>query len=208
MGTMKNHVNLLPLKHRRAALVRSLLTQWCAVWLTAIVVLAGVIWLNETYYVRILAAVSDHEIACTPVTATATDNQYMRERVHRFDRHETLVGQLGDDKPVLCFLAAVSKSAQLCDGRVVVRDLDFQQQPEGSTPSARGSVPSTLEGASVSAPEAVLTIKGDALDNLAIARFAAALRDSSLFRDVELQSSVGKPAPNRPIHSFVVRCEI
>ncbi len=208
MGTMKNHVNLLPLKHRRTALVRSLLTQWCAIWLMAIVVLAGVVWLNENYYASTLAAVSEREIACTPVAATATDNQFMRERVHRFDRRETLVGQLGDERPAICFLAAVSKSAQVYDGRVVVRDLDFQQQSEGPTPPARGSDPSTIEGASASAPEAILIIKGDGLDDLAIARFAAALRDSPIFRDVKLQSCVGNASFNRPIHSFVLRCEL
>jgi hypothetical protein len=54
----------------------------------------------------------------------------------------------------------------------------------------------------------VLTIEGDALDNLAIARFAAALRDAALFRDVVLESSVGKTSADRSVHSFVVRCEI
>ena len=58
-------------------------------------------------------------------------------------------------------------------------------------------------------PEVVLTIEGDALDTLAIARFAGALRDAALFRDVELQSSMEnnrRCAPSIPSLS-VVRSE-
>lgn len=202
---MRNYVNLLPLKHRRAVLLRNLLAQWCAVWAVAIVVMVGVVWLNRSYHVRTVAAVSAREIACLPVTTTAKENHRMREEIRRFDRRETLAGQLGNDKPALCLLAAVSKSAQLCDGHVVVRDLQFAQRSD--TPP-RGIVPASNVQEPASEAEASLTIEGDALDNLAIARFAAALRDSSLFRDVELKSSVGKPSASQPVHSFVVRCDI
>lgn len=204
MGIMRTYVNLLPLKHRRAGLLRALLPRWCTVWVIGAVVLAGVVWLNKSHHQQMLAAVSDREAASKPIVAIIAQNSQMEQEIRRFDHRETLVGQLRDNKPVLCFLAAVSKSSQLCNGRVVVRDLTFQQQavkPLSNDRHAGAAQPAP-------SPQAVLTLEGDALDNVAIARFTAALQASALFRDVVLESSVGKSSADQTIHSFIVRCEI
>jgi hypothetical protein len=201
---MKNHVNLLPMKQRRASLLRTLLPRWCAVWVIAIAVVGGVISLNKRHYAALLADVSNRETVCRPIAAMAAENTQMRQAVGRFGRRETLVGQMRDDRQVLCFLAVVSKSARLCEGKIVVRDLEFRQLPTSPTPTSRTpAAPPTIHPF-----QSVLTIEGDALDNLAIARFAAALRDAALFQDVVLESSVGKPTADRPMHSFIVRCEM
>lgn len=176
--------------------------RWCAVWVAAIVLLAGVSWLNQRYYRRVCKTVAVKEVACKPITTASRDNKRMRDQVRRFEHHETLVGQLRDDKPALTALAAVSRCAELCEGQIVVRDLRFEQRTGRfySEKQEKEAIGSGSEGA--------LTIEGDALDNVAIARFAAGLRDAALFRDVELKSSVGKPSSDRSIHSFIVRCEM
>ncbi|NLS93718.1 MAG: PilN domain-containing protein [Planctomycetaceae bacterium] len=201
---MKNRVNLLPWRHRKAGLLRTLLPRWCAVWIVALLTFAAVFWFSRAHYAKTLAVVSARESAYRPIAAIVSQNSQMRQAVRRFGDRETLVGQLHDDLPVLCFLATVSRSAQLCEGRLVLRDLRFQQQAEGSGARSRFADP----GQAVPDSRPVLTIEGDALDNLAIARFAAALRDAALFRDVVLESSVGKTSADRSVHSFVVRCEI
>jgi len=204
---MKTYVNLLSPRYQRTALVRKLLARWCAAWALGITVVAVIFWLNLGQYQKTAASVSAAEIACMPVVATAEENTRMRGQVRRFDCRETLVGQLGDDKPLLGLLAVVGNSARVCNERIVVRDFLFEQQAESPKAASDKDKP-TAESVLPPGPEAVLTIKGDALDNLAIAKFAAALRDTGLFRDVELKSSVGKSSPNLPIHSFIVRCEI
>lgn len=201
---MKNHVNLLPWKHRRAGLLRTLLLRWCAVWIVGLLTFAAVFWFSRVHCAKTLAAVSTRESAYKPIAAIVSQNSQMRQEVCRFGDRETLVGQLHDDLPVLCFLATVSQSAQLCEGRLVLRDLRFQQRAESSGAEHR----SADRGQAGPDPRPVLTIEGDALDNLAIARFVAALRDAALFRDVALESSVGKTSADRSVHSFVVRCEI
>ena len=204
---MKTYVNLLSPKHQITALVRKLLARWCAVWALGIIVAAGVFWLNKGQYEKTAASMSAAEFACMPVAEIANENARMRGQVRRFNCRETLVGQLGDDKPLLGLLAVVSESARACNERIVLRDLHFKQQAERpKTESGKGK-PAT-ETVAPADPEAVLTIEGDALDNLTIAKFAAALRDAGLFRDVELESSVGKSSADLPIHSFIVRCDI
>ena len=204
---MRTYVNLLSPKYQKTALVRKLLVRWCAVWVLGISVIAGVFWLNKEQYQRTAESMSTAELACMPVVEAAEENSRMRGQVSRFDCRETLVGQLGDDKPVLGLLAVVSKSARACNQRIVVRDLHFEQQPESPQPTPEKNKPAE-ENLAPPDPEAVLTIEGDALDNLAIAKFAAALRDTGIFREVELKSSVGKSSANLSIHSFIVRCEI
>lgn len=204
---MRTYVNLLSSKYQKTALVRKLLVRWCAVWVLGISVIAGVFWLNKEQYQRTAESMSTAEVACMPVVEAAEENSRMRGQVRRFDCRETLVGQLGDDKPVLDLLAVVSKSARACNERIVVRDLHFEQQPETPKPTPEKNKP-TEENVAPPDPEAVLTIEGDALDNLAIAKFAAALRDTGIFREVELKSSVGKSSAKLSIHSFIVRCEI
>lgn len=204
MELMRTYVNLLPLKHRQAGLLRALLPRWCVAWAVGTAVFAGVVWMTRSHHKEILAAVADREAACRPIMATAAANTRMHQEIRRFDRRETLVGQLHDDKPVLCLLAAVSRGAELCGGRIVVRDFQFQQQAAGPAASR------PLAGPQQAAPNAqsVLTLEGDALDNLAIAHFATALKDSALFRDVVLQTSLDKSSPDAVIHSFIVRCEL
>ena len=204
---MQTYVNLLSPKHQRTVLVRKLLVRWCAVWTLGLAVAAGVFWLNKEQYERTVASMSAAELACTPVAVAAEENARMLGQVRRFDCRETLVGQLGGDKPVLGLLAVVSRSARVCDERIVVRDLHFERQSDSGI-TAPGKDKPTGKSVSPDDPDAVLSIEGDALDNLAIAKFAAALRDTGLFRDVELKSSVGKSTPNLPIHSFIMRCEI
>lgn len=199
---MKTHVNLLPLKYRRIALARSLLLRWGAAWAAAIAVMAGMFWMNASCCSRAEADVSTKEALSKPLLATAQANKRMRTQVHRFEHRETLVGQLREDKPVLNLLAVVSSSARQSAERITIRDLQFQQ----NAVTASGERPADRT-ASVG-PEAVLTIEGEALDNLAIAQFAAGLRDADLFRDVELKSSVKKTSSQRQVHSFIVRCEI
>lgn len=199
---MKTHVNLLPLKYRRIALARSLFLRWGAAWAAAVAVMAGILWMNASRCSHAEADASAKEVLCKPLLATARANKQMRTQVNRFEHRETLVGQLKEDKPVLNLLAVVSSSARQCAGRITIRDLKFEQNAITVT-ERRPAAPSPSVG-----PEAVLTIEGEALDNPAIAQFAAGLRDAALFRDVELKSSVKKASSQRQVHSFIVRCEI
>ena len=205
---MKTYVNLLSPRHQRTALVKRLLIRWCAAWALGIAVLAGVFWINKGQHERTAASLSAAELACMPVVATAEENERMLAQVRQFACRETLVGQLRDDKPVLGFLAVVSRSARVCDERVVVRDLHFEQLSANPKPVNKKDAEAPDKNFEPADPGAVLMIEGDALNNLAIAKFTATLRDTGLFRDVELKSSVGKTSAQRPMHSFVVRCDI
>ncbi|MHB8900780.1 MAG: hypothetical protein ACYC6Y_18675 [Thermoguttaceae bacterium] len=195
---MRTHINLLPWNHRRAALLRGLLPRWCAAWLIGAALFGAALQSTRRCREEMLAVLSDRQAACRPITAIAMQNSLMEERIRQLDQSQSLVGQLRDGRPVLSFLAAVSEAARLSDGRIVVRDLNFDRKADRPAPAAD---PAPGE-------QAVVTLKGDAVDNLAIARFAAALRDSRLFRDVVLESSVGSALAELPVHSFIVRCEI
>ncbi len=53
-----------------------------------------------------------------------------------------------------------------------------------------------------------MTVSGNALDNVAVATFVVGLRDSGLFRHVELKSSLRSLDGKREVRSYVLECEI
>ncbi len=66
----------------------------------------------------------------------------------------------------------------------------------------RSQLPETNE------PWGQVTIRGDAEDNVAVATFVVGLRDSGLFRRVELKSCARSPSGGSELRSYVLECEL
>jgi len=52
-----------------------------------------------------------------------------------------------------------------------------------------------------------VTLKGHARDNVAVATFVVSLRESGLFRRVELKSSVGEDPADEQLRTCVLQCD-
>ena len=134
----------------------------------------------------------------------------MQAALKEFNAKGTVLGQVRCDHPPLSLLGVVSQSARRCEGRLVVQHLTFErkdkQHTEGNRPPQPGDpkrlVPDRQDSWGCA------TILGDAMDNVAVATFVVGLRDSGLFRKVELKSCLRSPTAGREIRSYLLECEI
>jgi len=197
---MKNCLNLMPWRCRKAQLVRLRLGQWCLPWAVAggLVVAAGLVkwdqWRSSGDRVERL------QRACGPSDALLAEIKTFGNRVEALKAREAALAQLEYPRPALTFLGLVSRSAKECEGRLRVEHLSLHSDGDA------GAVPS--RGSTRAGPGRVtsVTVKGIATDNLAVARFVLALRQTKAFDRVELKSSQEQPADRRRTRSYQVEC--
>ena len=186
---MKRWVNLLTEHVRLRMLVRRRLRQWSVVWAAALV-LSGA-WSGWRYIqvrqLRDLLAARQAEAA--PVEQTRSENEAIRLQLQRLQHRRSLLALLEQGQLPYHVLAVVSRSSRLCDRQIQVRDLLLSHVTVGPpAPSAPRGGPT--KSAAPPSEQVVLSLKGVAADNLSVARFAAALRESRTFAQVDLKSAV------------------
>lgn len=227
---MKTFANLLPFEYRQRQLLRRRLVQWCALWGLCALVIAGAWWGKRLHYRIMVRNRQAAERSFLPLAELAQQSQALRNELAELHAKGTILGQLHHDRPLLSLMGLVSRSAQECRGRLVVRKMRFErQQPGTADDSARAATARSAFAAagrahrpgeragSLAASDSPLTgaqawgtvvIEGEALDNLAVATFVVQLRDSGMFRRVELKSTQGTTTATGSLRSYVVECQI
>ncbi len=220
---MKSSLNLLPLERRMWEAARRRLLHWCLVWALCATAAAGLWWLKRgrcrDARQRLDAAQRDY----APLGRTVRENDAMRADLDRLRARGTLLGKLLDEKPPLTLIGVVSRSARTCNGRLVVESLSFRRHEGASdadapTAEARRGNPAKPAAAAQKGPAepsapknepwGSVTLEGRARDNVAVATFVVNLRESGLFRRVELKSSVGEPADEEQVCTYLLECDI
>jgi len=220
---MKSHLNLLPLEHRVRETARRQLLQWCLVWGVCAVAAVGVWWLKQgrcrAARQRLEAARRDH----APLDEILQESERMRAELDRLLAKGTILGKLLDEKPPLTLIGAVSQSARTCHGRLVVQSLAFRRRerpPEVDAPAPGNGRASPAKSASTdrkaragpatptTEPWGSVALEGKAMDNVAVATFVVHLRESGLFRRVELKSSVDNSTADGQIRTYLLECDI
>jgi hypothetical protein len=207
---MKPFLNLLPLVYRRRQLLRRSLVKWSGIWAACAAVSCGACWFAWQRSQLLLRTAAATERNAAPVESLVTEQAAIRAALQAFDAKGTVLGRLRSRRPLLSLMAVVSSSARRCEGRLVVQHLAFDRKDE---PNSDGSPPSHAAAPPNPTPPkndswGSVTIRGDAVDNLAVATFVVGLRDSGLFRNVELKSCLRAPTPGRPIRTYLLECDL
>lgn len=197
---MKNRLNLMPWQCRKSQLMRLRLAQWFLPWAVAGgLVLAACVAKWEQWQLR-RDRVQRLEREYVPTDALLTEIKAFGDRLEEFRSREAVLAQLDSPRPALTLLGLVSRSARECQGRLRVEHVSLHVEGDAAKPGNAGS-----SGAAPGRTTAV-TIKGDATDNLAVARFVLALRETKAFDRVELKSTQEQPADRRQTRSYLVEC--
>lgn len=205
---MKHHLNLLPWSFQRRMLVRRRLGQWSAVAIVSALALGGTcLWEARARELE-QRAVETLERRAAPILGLQQRNQKIEQQLRSLEGGQSLLGELEPERMSYHLMAAVSGSAGQCRGRILVqqflleRTLQARKEPtkETSTETAAAKPPEVLEEI------CKVTIKGIGTDNLAVAQFVAALRDTSLFEKVELKSAVGGADAGGQGRSYLIEC--
>jgi hypothetical protein len=207
---MKTSVNLLPLNYRRRQVVRRSLARWLLVWLVCLGVSLVACGLAQHRSQSLEQAVGAAERNAAPLNRLVQEQTTMQAALREFDTKRTVLGEVQSDRPVLTLIGLVSQSAQRCQGGLAVHQLSFERKDRQPTDIEKS--PLSAESPKP-APEpdelwGCMIVRGDAVDNVAVATFVVGLRDSGVFRRVELKSCIRSLAAGRESRNYLVECDL
>jgi Tfp pilus assembly protein PilN len=196
---MKTSLNLLPPGNLLGNLAVVRLCQWALVWMVLAAVLAGSYWSRRGEAQADLETLRARQRQYAPTELLEAELRKIKQQLAALRSAQLSAGSLVDDRPALTLLGAVSRSAAATQGGLWVQKLAVKPQTGGdgrrtAVTSGAGPAPTTV------------SLQGIAQDNLAVARFLAALRDSELFERVELKSAVEQTVGERALRSYLVEC--
>ena len=179
--------------------IRLRLLQWsmpCAIAVVAVGVFGVIQWgRDRAAEARVEQLEQDH----APVVLMSEQIKKQKARAEELSGHAARVAGLGDPRPALTLLGLVSRSARECQGRLHVNALSLQ--PAGHPAKKDGNASSQPNSGA-----AMVAIKGIAADNLAVARFVVALRQTKAFQRVDLKSTQEQPYGAKRVCSYLVEC--
>jgi hypothetical protein len=207
---MKRHLNLLPWSFRRRMLVRRRLGQWSALGFVAVLVM-GSVWLWEARALdRDEQSVEALRRRAAPTLGMQQKNQRGQQRLRSLEGGQSLLAELEPERMSFHLLAAISRGAGQCQGRIQVRHLSLERALQ---PVKTATAPPAGDKTAAKQPEVMeevckVSVRGIGTDNLAVAQFVAALRDSSLFHSVELKSTVGGSDAHEQGRAYHIECTL
>lgn len=204
---MKTHLNLLPIGYLRARLVRRRLALWTPVW--GAVVLLGITnwWSSYEAYCAASHSFADSLRRYAPVRKMSSEIDQLRRRIDELNNRETMLVELSEPHPPLSGLTLVGRCAAQCEGHVRINHM-LLERSAGIVQTGKRQLPGAQAAAAAAGDErSQLTLEGVGLDNVSVATFVEALRDTGAFLKVELKSTVRAGGESGAMRQFVVSCE-
>jgi hypothetical protein len=112
----------------------------------------------------------------------------LHEKIDALQRRESLALSLVDERSMLGLVGLLSQARQDCDGRVSIGELNLNRS--GTSQAATS----------------VLTLMGVAADDLAVARFTSALRETKAFTGVDLTSTGNATVGDVEARTYTMEC--
>lgn len=194
---MRQEVNLFPQDHCRWQVARRRLLQWGAVWIAAFFLVSIIYWIRcngqESSHAQLMALESEY----APIKKLQTEVATTRALIEDLQKRESLALELADEQPLLALVGILSRAARDCDGEVCIQHLSLVRKV-ATNKAENGSEPP--------ASHKLLILKGLGVNNLAVARFAASLRESRVFKAVELESTGAPIRGEDTSRSYQLEC--
>ena len=177
---MSQSLNLIPAAIQRRYTLRRVARVWLT-WLVASCVCAaaflGVEWLRGVASLRELM---DLDARYAPFLRIAEEREALGAEIAQLRLLEENSQQLSPDEYGMALLGVLSKAAAASDGNVYLDSLTYRrpntQPPKGAT-------------SPVQASGDAVRLTGVGFDGVAVAEFAAKLRESGVFRELTVQNT-------------------
>ena len=170
---MKKALNLLSEQFERKRVIGECLRTWCWI-LVLLATTAGLVcWRHWSACRALSARRASFERAYRPVRKLKIETAELTQEIVQLRRKEAIALELFEKRPILTLLGSVSRAVGKSDSQVYLKNLSLAAKSNRETNEAAN----------------VLVLSGIGTSNLAVARFAAALRDLELFDRVELKST-------------------
>ena len=186
------HINLFSFATRRKQAIVSGLRLWSQVLAILLIFLTTATWATRSHTQHLERQQDQLQRKYEQERRVYQEAVLLKAQIEALRTREAITLELASDKSMLTILGIVSGAQTKGKGRLYVESLSIAPRVEGSTQEQRDDF--------------VLAINGVGLDNLAIAQFAAALRDHSLFEQVELKSAGSVELGDRIVRSYRLEC--
>ena len=189
---MRSMINILPASYRRQQMIRNRTTQWVTAISAVLVIGWAWHWLEMREQSQLTQQLDVLSREHAPTQTMLKQVVEMRRQLKELDQHEAVAKELESQRNALTLLGVISNTAQKTNGRLRVTRLelsDFQQ----------------LGGPTSAAPSSGLMLVGVSLDNPAVAELMDGLKESGIFRKVDLK--VLKERDGVALRDYEVRCE-
>ena len=211
---MKTHLNLLPCSFRKRMLIRTRLVQWCVLWAICLVCVSGACCAKYLTFASHKKLFARLDRKCDSLRVIHSQNKRLHKRLTELTGRESLLAELESARHPLCLVGIVSQSARRSEGSVQIHRFflsTVQRAPATSTQTnaSKTGPRKTQKRPTVkqTSPEHNrLTLNGVAVDDLAVAKFIAGLRETGIFRSVELKSSSGTQYATNEARKYEVEC--
>jgi hypothetical protein len=186
---MNQNMNLLPQSYRVRQAATKTVFRWLGI--TVVIVALTCCWGLQDVLRSQVSREAMHNLReeSEPVREAEIDVRRLRMRMEGLREQKTLEGQLAERRSLTDLMGIISGSSKSCDGEVCVRSLDLKQ--------VKNQNDDTLY---------TLSLSGVGTDDLVIARFAAALRDSNAFSKVQLSSTSPISENEIAARSYTMEC--
>lgn len=193
---MKRYVNLFSESFQRRQLVRARIRFWG----TAILAASGLAILVGGFAWTELRSISiSHEWLATqyaPIESLKKEISAFTNRIANLRHRESAALMLSEDQSVMTLLAIVGQAVRTADDEIYVERLLLDQRQQNRP--TNDPIPSSAAH--------VLTMNGVGMNDLAVARFTAALRDAEIFQEVTLESTVPASVGDARFRTFHLEC--
>lgn len=193
---MRTMINMLPNTYRRQQMARNRATQWATA--IAVVLVIGWAWhwlemREQALLTQQLDVLSREHAPTRTMLKQVVD---MRRQLKELDQHEAVAKELESQRNALTLLGVISNTAQKTNGRLQVTRLELSNFQHVGVPAG---------GTSDAAGSSGLLLTGVSLDNPSVAELMDGLKESKIFRKVDLK--VLKEREGVPLRDYEVRCE-
>lgn len=207
---MKTYINLLPWRFRRRMLVRLRLFQWATIWGLCMAISIGAVLVKYRLNAMEQARLDARRRADSRLFAQHRENAEITAGLAELHRRLAHLQSLENKEYPLNLLALVSDSTLHSDRQIQIREMTFNRSVRAAAAAAAGSPAEkrSKEAKKETPPQEIstLTLKGVARNDLAIAKLVVRLRDSGVFDQVDLKSSVGEEVAGRKMRKYLVEC--
>lgn len=191
---MSTYLNMLPQSYHRQWLLRRRLWQWASLWGLFLLIATALFWVRYQEHQVLTTRLRVLENDYAPIKQLQDRLISCRKELADVQHRETLALRLSDRRSMLTLLGLVTRAAHSCEGQVSIHQFVLGAKKRGIRNCAGESMRRTL------------TLEGLGVNNLSIARFAAALRMSNAFCQVQLKSTAQKRIGSVSARSYSLEC--
>lgn len=192
---MKRSLNLIPMKSLRRQEIRRVFRQWLVLSAITVVGVSAVAWWtwNQSNDKQRLLQAAQQQYA--PLKKLEEETESLRNESISLEQRERLALELSQKRSMLTLLGQLSFATKRAGGDVNINQMEMETE---ARPAQTDEEMATMESK--------LTLRGVGVDDVAIARFVAQLRDSQLFYDVHLTSTGSNKVGDIESKLYTVEC--